>query len=286
MTDQHGSVAPIDYVRRWRELVDARNDQSRRLDRLHGRTDHWAGDRAKRFRRMADEVRAGAPDPLLQLIRPLITASTTVLDVGAGTGRHTLAIASEVERVTAVEPSPAMREQLEVGLREAALGNVTIVADSWPAANVEPADIVICSHVAYFVEDIASFLLRLVDVTRGRCFVVHRFQQRELPTLDLFRRVWREDRCPEPTFADLYGAAGQLGIWGNVAVIPFSSPMSYESVDDAISIVQGDLLNSADPAVPKLIREYLEEHMVRRNGRWSFATPATYAGILWWEGRR
>jgi SAM-dependent methyltransferase len=235
---------------------------------------------------MAVEARAGTPDPLLQLIRPLLTASTTVLDVGAGAGRHTLAIAPEVRHVTAVEPSPAMREQLEGGVLEASLANVTVVAGSWPAAHVEPADVVICSHVAYFVEDVATFLLRLGDVTRGRCFVVHRSQQRELPTLDLFRLVWREDRCLEPTLADLFGAASQLAIWGNVAVVPFATPMSYESVDEAISVVQGDLLNPAEPAVHDLIRAYLEENLVRRDGRLAFATPQTYAGILWWEGRR
>jgi hypothetical protein len=191
-----------------------------------------------------------------------------------------------VKHVTAVEPSPAMREQLELGLHEASLSNVSVVADNWPEANVEAADIVICSHVAYFVEDIGSFLNRLVDVTLGRCFLVHRFQQRELPTLNLFRLVWGEDRCPEPTFADLFGAACQLGIWGNVAVTPFATPISYESLDDAVLIVQGDLLNPSDPAAPELIHTYLQKNTELRDGRWTFVTPQTHAGILWWEGRR
>jgi len=97
------SVAPIDYVDRWRRLVAARDEQGRRLDRLHGRPDPWAGDRAARFRQMT--TRPGASDPLVDLVRPLVGPDSSVLDVGAGAGRHVLPLAPLVSKVTAVEPS-------------------------------------------------------------------------------------------------------------------------------------------------------------------------------------
>ncbi len=274
-------LGPIDYVQRWRHLVETRVEQGRRLDRFHGRPDHWSGDRAARFRQMASRPRS--VDPLLDFLRPLLTPETTVLDVGAGVGRHVLPLAPLVSRVTAVEPSPAMRSHLESAVTQAGARNVEIVAESWPAAKVAPADLVVCSHVAYFVADIEPFLRRLDEVNRGRCVVVLRHVQRESAILDLFERIWHEPRCPEPTFADLFGVACQLGIWANVTNIIFAINLSYESLDEAVRLVKQDLLNPDGTDVDRQIREYLTERMIQRDGRWTFDAPPTPAGVLWWE---
>ncbi|MGH2457922.1 MAG: class I SAM-dependent methyltransferase [Chloroflexota bacterium] len=281
MTVDTPRVAPIDYVDRWRQLVAAREAQGRRLDRLGDRPDHWAGDRAARFRRMT--MRPGAADPLLTLIRPLVGPNSSVLDVGAGTGRHVLPLAPLVAAVTAVEPSAAMRDQLTAVVREADLGNVKIIASGWPTDEAAPADLVICSHVAYFVAAIEPFLRQIDRVSRGRAFVVLRHQQREIAILDLFERIWGETRCPEPSFADLFGVACQLGIYPNVATIPFSAAAGFEAIDDAVPMIQADLLNPEGPDVERKITDYLRERMVHRDGRWQFDVPPTSAGVLWWE---
>lgn len=275
------TVEPIDYVNRWRHLVAAREEQGRRLDRLSDRPDHWAGDRAARFRQMT--MRPGASDPLMDLIRPLVGPNSSVLDVGAGAGRHVLPLAPLVSRVVAVEPSPAMRAQLEVVVAEAGLKNVEIIESSWPTDQVDPADLVICSHVAYFVTEIEPFLRRIDHVNRGRAFVVLRHVQREVAILDLFERIWHEPRSPEPSFVDLFGVAAQLGLFPNVKTISFPIVAGFKSIEDALPMVRADLLNPEGPGIDQTIREYLDERMVYRDGRWQFNVPPTYAGVLWWE---
>jgi SAM-dependent methyltransferase len=277
------TIGSIDYVSRWRRLVEARHEQGRRLDRFHDRPDQWADGRAARFRRMV--AAAASADPLLEFLRPLLRRDLTVLDVGAGTGRHVIPLAPLVSRITAVEPSPAMRAELEAAVRDARATNVEIVASSWPAAEVEPADLVICSHVAYVVADIESFFRRLDAVNRGRCVVVLRYLQREMAILDLFQQIWNEPRCPEPTFLDLFGVACQLGIWANVVNIPFSVTQSFDSVDEAVQMVKRDLLNPDGPDVDRVIRDFLAERLVRQDGRWQLVTPPAVAGVLWWERR-
>lgn len=273
----------IDYVERWRRLVQARVDQGRRLDRTHDRGDHWAGERAARFRRMAAQPRSD--DALLNFLRPRIGPTTTVLDVGAGTGRYVPPLAPLVAKMTALEPSPAMRTELENVVREADLSNVEVVPASWPDGEVAPADLVICSHVAYFVPDIEPFIRRLDGVNRGCCVVVLRHVQREIAILDLFEQVWGEPRCPEPTFTDLFGVASQLGIWANVLNVPFMTVAGFPTFEDAVTMVKADLLNPEGADVEQKIRRYLGERMVQRDGRWTFATPPTYAGMLWWEAK-
>jgi FkbM family methyltransferase len=286
MAEQVGAAEPsIDYVRRWRQLVEARVAQGRRLDRQHGLADEWAGGRAERFRRMAAAARAGEPNPLIALLDPWLRPETRVLDVGAGAGRHVLSVAPRVQQVTAVEPSPAMREQLALGVAEAGLTNVTVVPAAWPDAEVEPADVVICSHVVYFVADIEAFMRRLRAATRRVATVVVRYQQRELPTLELFQRIWGEPRCLEPTFADLYGVACQLHLWAHASPVPFSGgqPLGFSSLEQAVNAVRADLLNPQGPEAERIIREYLNERLINRGGTYVWDQRPTYAGVLWWE---
>ena len=277
-------VQRIDYVTRWRALVRAREDQGKRLDRLHGRADAWEGDRARRFRRIV--TRGGAPDPLFELVRSFVDSRTTVLDVGAGPGRHTLPLARQAAHVTAVEPSPAMRAQLVEQLHDQALTNVTVISEGWPSAAVDPADVVICSHVAYWTAEIEPFVRRLIAVAKRRGFIVLRHTQRETAILDLFEEIWGEPRCLEPAFSDLFGVACQLGLWANVATVSFPTPPSFNSFEDAVTAVQADLLNPEGQRVERTIRDYLALKMVEQDGKWMFKLPATAAGVLWWEGQR
>lgn len=271
----------IDYLTYWRNLVEARADQGRRLDSQHGRADEWAGHRASRFRRIV--VHTSADDPLLAHLRPRLKRTDVLLDVGAGPGRHTLALASTVQRVIAVEPSAAMRSHLIDGIDQAGLNNVDVVAADWPEADVPGADVVICSHVVYGVADIAPFLRKLDAVSRRHCALVLRFGQREEAILDLFQRIWGERRSLAPTCLDLLGALEQLGIRANLSVVPFGAGYHFASLDEAVTMVQADLLNPTSPDAERLIREDLTARLTPTVDGLAFPRGPAYAGILWWD---
>jgi len=281
--DPAGQPPGIDHVARWRTLVRAREEQGRRLDPLHGRPDPWGDNRAARFRHLVSEA---GPDALFALIRPFLRPDLTVLDVGAGVGRHVIPIAPLVRKVIAVEPSAAMRRELQDMIRASGLANVEVIAAAWPDADVTAADLVICSHVVYVVAEIEPFLRRLAAVCRGRCYVTCRWTQREAPILPLFEEVWGESRCPEPTFADLLGVADQLGLRGQVTTIPFGAGRGFESFEAAVAAVRADLLNPPDAAADARIREYLAGHLRLQEGRWVLEAPPMFAGVLWWEAGR
>jgi hypothetical protein len=271
----------IDYLTYWRTLVEARADQGRRLDSQYGRADEWAGERARRFRRLA--ARTSPDDPLLAHLRPRLRRTDVLLDVGAGPGRHTLPLASAVQRAVAVEPSAAMRSHLIDGIGDAGLRNVDVVAAGWPDADVAPADVVICSHVVYGVADIAAFLQKLDAVSRRHCAMVLRYGQREEAILDLFRQVWAERRCLAPTCLDLLGALAQLGIRANLTVVPFGAGYHFASLDEAVAMVQADLLNPTTPEAERLIREDLAARLTTTADGLAFPRGPAFAGILWWE---
>jgi SAM-dependent methyltransferase len=79
-----------------------------------------------------------------------LSASDSVLDVGAGPGRVSIAAARRVKSVTALDVSRGMLDMLEKNVREAGVTNVTPVHLGWDAVvphdNVQPHDIVIAAR--------------------------------------------------------------------------------------------------------------------------------------------
>jgi 2-polyprenyl-3-methyl-5-hydroxy-6-metoxy-1,4-benzoquinol methylase len=92
----------------------------------------------------------------------------TLLDVGGGAGRFALPLALRCQHVTVVEPSASMTDSLRQLAAEAQIANVSVVAKGWEEAQVEPADIVLCAHVVYTIEDIRPFVLKLAQHARHK----------------------------------------------------------------------------------------------------------------------
>jgi SAM-dependent methyltransferase len=273
-------TGPIDYVARWRTQIEARHDQGRRLDQQHNRPDVWAG-RAQRFARYVAET--AEQDPLLRRLLARVDEHTSVLDVGAGPGRHAVPLAGVASHVTAVEPSEAMRGQLEANVEDAGLTNVRIVAAEWPDMPVEPADVVVCSHVLYPVVEIEPFLRALDAATRGACYTAMRLGQREEAFLPLFEQVWDEPRVLAPTAIDVFNVCHQIGIPANFEVVPFQAWRDYGSIDEAVEQLKSEVLNPADPAADAKIRAFAQANLRDRDGRLVLDIDAPRAAIVWWE---
>ena len=148
-------LAPIDYAARWRALVAGRDEQ-RGAGYRDGdaERDPWRS-RADRFATYSE--RLPDDDQLFARLRAEVRPEDTILDVGAGAGRYTVPLARLARRVVAVEPSPAMLGHLGARIAAAGADNVAVVGAAWPDAEVEPADVVLCSHVVYGVREIVMF---------------------------------------------------------------------------------------------------------------------------------
>ena len=101
-----------------------------------------AGDRVQAlvFGEVAEEydrVRPGYPPELISDVAEFASAEPTALEIGAGTGKATLAFAAHGARITALEPDPAMA--LVLRQRAAGLG-VTIAMSS--LEDYEPDELV------------------------------------------------------------------------------------------------------------------------------------------------
>ena len=159
----------------WARRVAANREQAERL-REEAPGDDFYAPVAPAFR--ADPARRD--DPTLNALLGLARPGDTWLDVGAGGGRFSLAIARAVRRVIAVEPSASMRAvfaQTIAGFRDDAGGrieNTELRAERWPPASPDAyaADVAFISHVGYDIEAIGPFLDALEAAASRLCAAV------------------------------------------------------------------------------------------------------------------
>src|SRR5213595_1316261 len=99
-------------LERWRGLLHARAQQ---MDAAYARLGRSSSDfwdrRARAFHRVTRE--RIQRDPLYLKLSRVVTPETTILDVGAGTGRFVLALAPQAKQVIAVEPNATMLHYLQ-----------------------------------------------------------------------------------------------------------------------------------------------------------------------------
>jgi SAM-dependent methyltransferase len=142
----------------------------------------------------------------------------SVLDVGAGAGAASLALAGHLARdtetvpVTAVDTNATLLDTLASLARDQGLDVATIVG-RWPdvAEQAPVADVVVCHHVLYNVADLAPFVTALSGYARVR--VVAEITERHpmTPWNPLWWRFHGLARPTAPTATDAVAAIAALG---------------------------------------------------------------------------
>ena len=147
----------------------------------------------------------------------------TVLDVGAGGGAASLALAPPAAAVVAVDESADMLATLAAVADDRGVAHTEHVG-RWPdvAPAVPPADVVVCHHVFYNVPGLADFALAL-DAHARRRVVVELTATHPLTSQGpLWRHFHGIDRPEGPTAADAAAVLEEAGL--SVAAEPFAAP--------------------------------------------------------------
>ncbi len=276
-------IAPIDYAQRWHDIVERRRVQMDTAYAAAGidNADYW-GRRAKTYRQALHE--RTDQDPFLIRVRRDVTPDTTVVDVGAGTGRHTLALAPLVKSVVAVDPSPAMLGFLRQDIAEQKLTNVETIAAGWLDAAIAPADIVLCSHVLYPIADVIPFIRKLESSAMRRVYLYLRVDP--LPTdFGLWSEFYGMPLQLQPAHLDLINLLAQINIAADVEVVHHRFTWTFADADEAVAQVRNTLcLREDDTAATAKLRVLLDTRLIRwPSGRLGPQIASARSAIISWQ---
>jgi SAM-dependent methyltransferase len=243
--------------------------------------DFWASQAG----RMASIARhTPQPDGFMSFLLPHLRSSDRLLDIGAGAGRYEPVLAGAVTEVVALEPSPAMREQLARRLYEEHVTGVRVVAAGWPEADVAPCDIAIAAHVLYGVREIGPFLVRMDATARRACFVLLAYRHPLAFLSPFWERIHGEPRLILPGALECLGALYQLGIPAQLALVPGAGGFSYADRDEALADIRWRLRRLPEPQGDRAIEAAIDELLIR-DGEGRLAVPGApeQIAVIWWE---
>lgn len=200
-----------------------------------------------------------------QVARDGLPARGSVLDVGCGGGRASMALVPPAASLVGVDHEEAML----TAFRSAAARRqvqVRTVRGTWPAVadRIPACDVVVCHHVVYNVPAIVPFLSALNAHARRRV-VLELPARHPLAAMNpLWRRFWDLDRPTRPDADDLAAIVGEMGFavhredwtdpsWGERIELPREDRVRYARVrlcltDDRDAEVAAALMAESDAA--------------------------------------
>ena len=265
-------------IERWREMIVQEHAQSDSMRPEPRPADHWTP-YARQFK--ADPRRED--DALLDFLLKQVTPGDALIDVGAGGARLALPLALHCRRVVAVEPSPSMCAVLRETAAEYGIGNVAVVESDWLNAEVEQADVVLCSHVVYTIQDIGAFVRKLESSAVRRVLVVLFQAPPQSQTYSLWEQVHGTPRLPLPSLPEFEEVLAELGIHPTIERLPGQPPRGFDSPEDARDQLPRRLYISPGSAAMERLEALLPGLLEGTGGVYTIkgATPLAPCLVSW-----
>ncbi len=248
-----------------------------------GRTsvDFWER-RARGFHRSTKDT--VSRDPFYLHLCEKVNSHTSLLDVGAGTGRFSLALAPQVAHIIAIEPSAAMLDFLRQDAAARDINNISYLQTTWQEAphNLQ-ADIVICSHVVYPIRDIEPFLSKLHKASLQVCYMYARASHIDTLTADLWRHFHHDERCMPPSYIHVLDVLYEMGIFANVEIVSLPPSLQFPSLDVAVTEMTEQLILPDDEKTRVELHTLLDDWLVESNGVLVPPLQKMVCAIIWWK---
>jgi len=216
-----------------------------------------------------------------------IPAGARVLDIGAGTGTHAVPLAVQGCDITVIEPSAAMREELQKNLSSSGAGPITVIPARWedvsPAELGDPFDIVMASY-SLSMEDIGDAIGKMQACCRD---TVHLFWFLTPPSWarvsrDLWSRLYGREYPGEPLADCLWQVLYEMGIYANMTTERKNETV-YQTIDEVV-LEYSQRLNCSTKAQEGILKTYFAQQL-QPCTKGFILGGASYSAHIWWKTR-
>lgn len=266
------SLPNIDWNEVWR-TIQSKKHASRRDPRFWDK-------RAPEFTRRAET--GGYIGRFMAIMNP--QADWSVLDIGCAAGTLAVPLAPSVSRITAMDPSDAMRALLEKRCQKQGITNIDIVKgrweDDWEELGIGVHDVVVASR-SLVVEDLRWAIQKVQRYAAKRVYISTLVDDGPYD-----RRIVEAAGRPFYPGADYIVVCNllrQMGIYADVTFICKGEVKTYSDVEEALSSMRWMVHDMTAEEEAKL-RCYLSDTLIPEGDRWKMPCLKTVRwAVLWWE---
>ena len=223
------------------------------------------------------------PAQVLKVLEPLLVGCRSVLDVGAGVGALTVPLARTVESVTALEPSPAMLEELRANLARNRLGNVTCVPAAWGETQVPPHDLILVANVSPIFNDLLAFLTAAEPLARQAIALVRNVGPgtEKFYLGELYPLLLGKPYPPRDDYLRSLMLLHSLGIYANVQIIAYHFDQPFADFQEAVDFWK-EQMSLESPEQERLLSGFLQARL-QRIGPSLVAPMRRRSAVIWWR---
>lgn len=244
-----------------------------------GSADIWKH-RAHQFRPKQDEH-----DLVIDLVADLAGPYGKVIDVGAGGGRIAIPLSYRISEVIAVEPSEAMQSVLQAEISHRGIRNIRIIPTSWENAEIDPAEVVLASHVTYGVQDIEPFLRKMDQKAARRAAVVVFTDPPQNALAPFWEYIYGEPRLRLPCRDELLDVLIELGVKPEIIELPPQPPQPIGNPDEAFAELRRRLFIGQGNPLEKRLRAAMQALTIERDGLiWIKDAQPNQRSLIHWQG--
>jgi ubiquinone/menaquinone biosynthesis C-methylase UbiE len=208
-----------------------------------------------------------------QLNAMQIPAGARVLDIGGGTGTLAIPLVARGSNVTVIEPSGAMREELEKNMASSGKGTAIIIPKRWEDISLDelgdPFDTVIASY-SLSMTDIGEALKKM-----QACFPILGASQQGSMALTPWKR-----NSGEPLADCLWQVLYEMGIYANLTTERKKTTI-YRTKDEVVQEYY-QRLKCSEKSQETILKEYFTRELRSSRGGF-FLNGASYSAHLWWN---
>jgi SAM-dependent methyltransferase len=271
-----------DWPQLWKELSEIQNRAFGRKKEFSD-TDFWKH-KARDFDKMVDE-RWSRPDSSRDFLIDKLKdhPGSTLLDIGAGTGKWSLLAAPHASKVTAFEPSPGMQEVLMEKIEAQGIDNVDIITGNWPEDDAPPHDYILASHSMYGVTDFEVFVRKMSATARKACIMVLRAPFSDSIMAIAARKVLGQP-YDSPNFQIAYNLLLGMDIYADVIMEADGSWPAWtsDSFEAAMAEIKNRLDLSDNPEYDPFLQDLLEKNLTRENDKYVWPV-GNRSALVYWE---
>lgn len=271
-----------DWVKLWKDLSESQNKAFSR--KKEGREDDFWKHKAKDFDKMVDERWAKPDSSRVFLARKLLdNPGSTLLDIGAGTGKWSVFAAPYASKVTALEPSLAMQDVLREKIQKQRIANINIVTGTWPEDEVESHDYVLASHSMYGVGNFKAFVGKMSAAAKKACIMLLRAPYAGAVMAVAAKKVLGQP-YDSPNFQIAYNILLDMDIYADVVMEADGTWPGWanESFEEAFGEIKNRLGLADNTDYDGFLTELLHKNLTVENGKYVWPT-GNRSALVYWE---